>query len=352
MSEGDMQKAVDLYLDMGGGAGSTGQETASSSNYRDQLFADEGVREAIPARYDQLLGDPMGVHPSIQEWISGSPIFQEAEEEPSEITHQVTEGGIGELYRAPIELNTPGTLQDAMVTAKASSKWLLVNIQSEEEFASFVLNRDVWSHGTVREVLKSFYVFFQRDKSTPQGSQFLANYGISDLPSVCIIDPRTGRKIKQWPVDKLKGPLAAADLLSDFIGEYPYGSAVAPPVKLSSSPPPKSPTVAASTSVIDIPPSPAPASVFAALPADMPGSDEPSLVKVAIRLPDGKKKQVSFRPSQPITALRDWISATEQLPVCDFEVRISHPPTVIEFGDGSIETAGIAGNVLVVVPKQ
>ena len=55
MSEGDMQRAVDLYLDMGstvnqgGSPAAAGASTAGHSG----LF-EEDVREAIPARYDQV----------------------------------------------------------------------------------------------------------------------------------------------------------------------------------------------------------------------------------------------------------------------------------------------------------
>lgn len=351
MSEGDMERAVELYLDMGGGShvGTGAPETASSSNYRNQLFAEDDIREAIPARYDQLLGDPLSSHPLISEWVhEGLPMFQDEGEVSTEISEQVNAGGLGELYGAPLELNVAGSLEDAMKQAKESSKWLLVNIQSEEEFASFVLNRDVWSHKAVREVIMSAYVFFQREKSSAQGKQFAANHNITSFPVVCVVDPRTGRKVKQWTSEKLKGPLGAADLLSDFIGEHPYGSAVIPRQSAESTP----------EQVIDVPASPVTvqkAHSIATLPPDMPESTEegPDIVKVAVRLPQGgTKKQIKFRANQPLSALRDWVSATEQIPVFEFEVRLSHPPRTIDFEDPTqtVGGSGISGNLLLVVP--
>ena len=55
MSEGDMQRAVDLYLEMGSTAnqGASTNRTDSSSGLNPGLFQEE-VREAIPARYDQV----------------------------------------------------------------------------------------------------------------------------------------------------------------------------------------------------------------------------------------------------------------------------------------------------------
>lgn len=51
-----MQKAVDLYLDMGSTANqaSSPHETQSSGGYNTALFQDEEVREAIPAQFDQV----------------------------------------------------------------------------------------------------------------------------------------------------------------------------------------------------------------------------------------------------------------------------------------------------------
>ena len=50
-----MQRAVDLYLEMGSTAnqGASTNRTDSSSGLNPGLFQEE-VREAIPARYDQV----------------------------------------------------------------------------------------------------------------------------------------------------------------------------------------------------------------------------------------------------------------------------------------------------------
>ena len=277
------------------------------------------------------------------------------EMEANAVQDEFEEAGLGHLYRPPEEMNTPGTLNDAMRKAKDARKWLLVNIQAAEEFSSHILNRDVWSHETVKEVIRSAFVFWQRDKSSAQGSQFVTNYNIETAPVVCIVDPRTGRKLKQWQAEKLRGPLTATDLLSDFIGENPYGSAlVARP----------SSAVAAEamtdggpviSEVINVAPSPGPAKMarIEERPLEMPtdaiaNPGDPDEVKVAIRLSSGVKRMVSFRESCPVSVIRSWVSATENLAPSKFEVRLSHPPKPLDMAE-TVGSANVKGALLVVV---
>ena len=43
----------------------------------------------------------------------------------------------------------------------AQNRWLLVNVQNVQEFACQVLNRDVWSNASVREMVKQSFVLWQ-----------------------------------------------------------------------------------------------------------------------------------------------------------------------------------------------
>jgi hypothetical protein len=254
-----------------------------------------------------------------------------------------------------------------MKKAKDCRKWLLVNIQASDEFGSMLLNRDIWSHETVKQIIQSSFIFYQRDKSSSQGSIFVNNYNITTFPVVCIIDPRTGRKVKQWSGEKFRGPLSATDMLSDFMGENPYGSSPAPSRSSftadgSSGSGISSPHAFSMDlpQVINVPETPG--GVPAAkkpkeappleMPNDLPAIGSADEVKVAIRLSNGQKKQVSFRESQPLHVIQQWVSATEQLSPSKFEVRMSHPPKTLDIAQSSTETigsAGIKGALLVVV---
>ena len=41
------------------------------------------------------------------------------------------------------------------------ARWLMVNVQDSKQFASQVLNRDVWSHEGVRTILSKHFLFCQ-----------------------------------------------------------------------------------------------------------------------------------------------------------------------------------------------
>lgn len=45
--------------------------------------------------------------------------------------------------------------------AQLRGHWLLVNVQDDLEFACQTLNRDVWSNSSVKELLRSNFVFWQ-----------------------------------------------------------------------------------------------------------------------------------------------------------------------------------------------
>jgi len=359
MSEGDIQKAVDLYLDMGTTGVHTG--TGASADRNATLFSDDDVRDAIPARFDRLIGDPEPPgFPGMSEWLSGAINFQPAEEVEESI-EELTQSGNDPLYRPPDDLNTPGTYQEAMKKAKDSRKWLLVNIQASDEFGSMLLNRDIWSHETVKQIIQSAFVFFQRDRASSQGSTFASNHNITSFPVVCIVDPRTGRKVKQWAGDKFRGPLSATDMLSDFMGENPYGSSPVPSRASltdtsSGVSSPRNSEVVQSITIPDTPGLPiakkAKETPPLEMPTDLPTLGSPDEVRVAIRLSNGQKKQVSFRDSNSLHVIQQWVSSIEYLGPSKFQVRMSHPPKTLDISPSTLETistAGVKGALLVVV---
>lgn len=85
----------------------------------------------------------------------------------------------------------------ARAEAAADGRWLLVNIQSHEEFPSHMLNRDTWVHETIESILRTTYLFWQRGHTSGDGRDYMNMYRLSedDLPHIGIIDPRTGAKL-------------------------------------------------------------------------------------------------------------------------------------------------------------
>lgn len=93
--------------------------------------------------------------------------------------------------------------------ATAEMKYLLVNIQSDKEFACHSMNRDSWPDTTVKTIIQSSYVFWQRGVTSIAGQSFLnlystsiyGKYGLnpadtSIFPGLYFIDPRTGQLVK------------------------------------------------------------------------------------------------------------------------------------------------------------
>ena len=58
------------------------------------------------------------------------------------------------MFSSNASLTFPGPFRAARDAAKEGPKWLLVNLQSEEDFACHALNRDVWQDGIVESIVR------------------------------------------------------------------------------------------------------------------------------------------------------------------------------------------------------
>eukprot|EP00878_Enallax_costatus_P040513 GHUV01046809.1.p1 GENE.GHUV01046809.1~~GHUV01046809.1.p1 ORF type:complete len:185 (-),score=39.17 GHUV01046809.1:388-942(-) len=68
---------------------------------------------------------------------------------------------LSDLFKPPAELVFMGDWQSAGAEAGKQGKWLLVNIQSPDEFATHRLNRDTWGDALVQDMLKGSFIFWQ-----------------------------------------------------------------------------------------------------------------------------------------------------------------------------------------------
>ena len=87
----------------------------------------------------------------------------------------------------------PGGFQGARQAAKDARRWLLVNIQSDSDFACHALNRDVWRDELVENLVRDGFIFWQAVDTTSEGSTYSERYRVGGYPHVAIIDPRTAR---------------------------------------------------------------------------------------------------------------------------------------------------------------
>lgn len=112
---------------------------------------------------------------------------------------------LAELFRPPFELMENLEWEDARDTGKAEKKWILVNVQSMDDFNCQALNRDIWKDEAVVAVVKENFLFLQYSKDDPRASEYSTFYftrhaqeNRDNFPHVAIIDPRTGEQVKVW----------------------------------------------------------------------------------------------------------------------------------------------------------
>eukprot|EP01025_Chloroclados_australasicus_P006540 TRINITY_DN120_c0_g1_i1.p1 TRINITY_DN120_c0_g1~~TRINITY_DN120_c0_g1_i1.p1 ORF type:complete len:464 (+),score=79.67 TRINITY_DN120_c0_g1_i1:181-1572(+) len=116
---------------------------------------------------------------------------------------------LAEMYKAPVEITWKGSFESALEAAQGKNRWLLINIQSNQQFASHQLNSDTWSSSIMQDIITNNFIFWQAYSSQSLTQQLMANYNISEqqLPMIIIIDPLTRQKMKDWSgfmsVDKL-----------------------------------------------------------------------------------------------------------------------------------------------------
>ena len=102
---------------------------------------------------------------------------------------------LADMFAPPANLiyAGPGGFQGARQAARDSRRWLLVNIQSDSDFACHALNRDVWRDELVENLVRDGFIFWQAVDTTSEGSTYSERYRVGGYPHVAIIDPRTAR---------------------------------------------------------------------------------------------------------------------------------------------------------------
>ncbi|GJP31352.1 hypothetical protein CLOM_g11994 [Closterium sp. NIES-68] len=147
----------------------------------------------------------------------------------------VRQASLASLFEPPYDILFAGSFDQAKQRAGAEGKWLLVNVQSTGEFASHMLNRDVWAVPAVKETITTYFVLWQVDAAAAEGAKVCGYYGVAGLPVVMVLHPATGQRKRCW-----EGALSADQLLEDlmpFIDRAPQegaslpGGEVRPPKK-------------------------------------------------------------------------------------------------------------------------
>ncbi|KAK6114547.1 Thioredoxin-like family protein [Brugia pahangi] len=122
------------------------------------------------------------------------------------------------LFRPPIDIMFNGDWDAVRVEAQLREQWLLVNIQDDLEFACQTLNRDLWSNLSVKELLRSNFIFWQVHKDSADGNRVSNYYRIYTYPAVFIVDPRTG---EQLITVGAKDTMSFCDQITTFLDACP-----------------------------------------------------------------------------------------------------------------------------------
>ncbi|KAK9802553.1 hypothetical protein WJX73_000517 [Symbiochloris irregularis] len=191
----------------------------SRPNTFDPLMGEDDVRAPIPVRRDQLydaayhlgdgnrslrFGQQQNAHniDAFRDFRSEEARRGANDSSPSDRaapSPAASSGsGLADLFKPPQDLLFQGTFEAAKQTAAAQNRWLLANVQSNAQFASHQLNRDTWSHATVKDIVQGCFIFWQVADSSDQGGKIMTFYRLDELPAVMVIDPVTGAKMKDW----------------------------------------------------------------------------------------------------------------------------------------------------------
>jgi len=438
MAGGELESAMNLFLEMGGGGGGGGSPaiapapapavsapTAATSRSgggpdadlaaefaavaaaagielpdAQMAEAEADVRAPIAAYQDQII-NPDVERRRMNEAISadsaamsrrmsfdrptdmpgsGAGSGATAERPDADMDGPRTSNAINQLF-APPEYNNTKPYYEVIEQAKLDNKFVLVNIQQAEVFASHQLNRDVWSDDTIADIISGSFLFWQRDDKSTEGDQFCSYYQCGhQLPHICAIDPRTGRRVKAWDGRKWVESHAAAEYLFGFLDQYSMSRS--PP---SGSPPSGSPILKAQdieipkngdmelvglddalagiaaartaagsedVTVADATPQETPAEAEAPAVAPPEPAESPECVKVSFRLPSGSRVTRRFLPSDPLEHMFACASQFAEQPMSKVDIATQYPKRSLRELEGglssAIKDAQVAGAMVMV----
>ncbi|KAJ1962900.1 hypothetical protein GGI12_002369 [Dipsacomyces acuminosporus] len=228
VADNNVEQAVTLFFENGGKPlehhGGTGSGAAAATAAGDNTGLDiDEVRAPIAARRDVLVDDYgstnighnlyqeeyarysrggyRGTSSSIfaQGRGSGRVPFRDFAQEAAEMAggnsaapSSSRRDRLAELFKPPFDIMHVGNFESARQSATQSSRWLLVNIQDLTDFRCQALNRDIWRHDIIKDVVKRDFVFFQIAVDTAEGSRLANLYNAGNFPFIAAIDPKTG----------------------------------------------------------------------------------------------------------------------------------------------------------------
>ena len=123
-----------------------------------------------------------------------------------------------DLYQAPSSSITIFSFRSALNLAREKKKWLLINIQSATVPACRILNREIWRHPEIADIVRQSFIFLQINHNDERAEAYFGKYyGVLDLdeesqgivcagnnrkclqlPHIALLDPVSGHRWKVW----------------------------------------------------------------------------------------------------------------------------------------------------------
>ncbi|KAK9458836.1 thioredoxin-like protein [Lipomyces oligophaga] len=222
--DGDIDRAVNLFLETGGSSLDVGASSGSSranaitlddegedvnaqteladSELAERLQREENerstVRERIAPREETLVEDYGFQYQPRPRVPRGPPgIFNQSTDFSTDGLTD-TQSRLGQLFRPPFDIISSYDFDSAKTKGREQKKWILVNIQDLADFRCQMLNRDFWSSEAVKETVRENFIFLQYSSDDFDGQNFLQYYPTTEFPYIAILDPRTGEEMKRW----------------------------------------------------------------------------------------------------------------------------------------------------------
>ncbi|XP_066995491.1 UBX domain-containing protein 7 isoform X2 [Anabrus simplex] len=201
MCSGNLESALNLYLDSGGGKPFPENPNDKASTSREDT--DPGVRAPIPqsqgvlvdGQFDWLDVSPRRGIPSVFDPFRSFDTRNNEAFTSQKSAHLKT---LEDLFRPPLDITFKGTFAQVREAGVARKRWILVDIQNVTEFQCQCLNRDIWSNKVVREIIDKHFLLWQVYLESGEGRRFITFYKVTVYPYVAVIDPRTGENMRVW----------------------------------------------------------------------------------------------------------------------------------------------------------
>lgn len=187
----DMTLCVEIYLE-------------NPDQFKITQINEEYVRPPIESKKMRLVDPPVSIgHKNSNSFMPSviNTAFRDLKKE-YELMHdgktKKKPVDLADLFRPPFDILFQGTYEQAQAFALNSGRYLIVNIQSESEFNSQILNRDTWSNRIVKDLIKASFVMWQAKIELPSTKNYVKKHKVKTAPHIAIVDPKNNKILERW----------------------------------------------------------------------------------------------------------------------------------------------------------